>query len=87
MVDNVRFNRILPSLTPSHRVARTDSKGRNNRQTPFKDSLKHKRKKKEKDESDIDVDPANQKSNGTGMQPTSGRVDKSPRSRLIDIRV
>ena len=48
-MDQMKLNKILPSLARTRRVSRTDSRGRNRQQPPFKDSLKRKSKKKEKD--------------------------------------
>jgi hypothetical protein len=96
MVNNIKFNQILPSLSPARKVVRTDSRGRHNRGKPFKESLERKQKKNEKEndanakqpESEISVRIVPPK------RPADSRIDdrcshanKSVRSKLIDIRV
>ena len=96
MVDNIKFNKILPSLSPARKVVRADSRGRHNRGKPFKESLERKQKKHKKEndantkqpESEISVRIVPPK------RPPDNRVadrcshaNKSVRSKLIDIRV
>jgi hypothetical protein len=50
MVDNLKLKILLPSLPPTHQVKRTDSRGSNNQQIPFKQTVKQKQKKKKKDD-------------------------------------
>jgi hypothetical protein len=96
MVDNIKLNKILPSLSPAPKVKRADSRGRNRQQTPFKESFEQEQKKKKKE----DPDQAGQPDNGsstkvrTTVQPavTKGAVkrsqtDATSRDRLIDILV
>jgi hypothetical protein len=88
MVDNLKFNKILPSLSPARKINRTDSRGRNKQQTPFQESLAQKQKKKKKE------NPENAKRiMSRKLQADSKKADKcshaseSVRSKLIDIRV
>ena len=93
MVDNIKFHNILPSLSPVRKIKRTDPRGRNNQQTPFKDSLEQKQKKNSPEH---DGEPDNEIS--LGAKPLRPRADLKPadrcsqssesvRSKLIDIRV
>jgi hypothetical protein len=95
-VDNIKFNKILPSLSPARKVIRTDSRGRNNQGTPFKESLERKEKKEKKDNPDNAKQPENEIS--LRIMPPKRQADieiadrcdhasKSVRSKLIDIRV
>jgi hypothetical protein len=96
MVDNIKFNKILPSLSPAAKVNRTDPRGRNNQQTPFKESFERKQKKKKED----DPEPIKLSESETSLSaiPRQRHADRksadrrrrssdSSRSRLIDIRV
>jgi hypothetical protein len=96
MVENIKFNKILPSLSPARKVIRTDSRGRNNQGTPFKESLERKQKKKKKEH----PDNARQSESEISLRiiPPKRQADleiadrcdhtgKSVRSKLIDIRV
>jgi hypothetical protein len=96
MVDNIKFNKILPSLSPARKVKRTDSRGRNNQQTPFQESFERKQKKKKKDdpepvkvsENEISFNalPRNRHADRKGADKCS-QSSETARSRLIDIRV
>lgn len=96
MVDNIKFNKIMPSLSPARKVTRTDPRGGNNPHTPFKESLERKQKKKKKENptsvkgsaSDIALSTIGRKH----VADRKGADRRSPssepaRSRLIDIRV
>ena len=96
MVDNIKFNKILPSLSPARKVIRTDSRGRNNQGTPFKESLERKQKKKKKENPDNAKQPESEISLRSVMPKEQAdlkiadrcdHASKSVRSRLIDIRV
>jgi len=96
MVDNIKFNKILPSLSPASKVTRADPRGRNRQQTPFKQSLEHKQKKKKKDKSEQDGATETEESAGaktlrrkTGVKRADrgSRPGESAQSKLIDIRV
>jgi len=96
MVDHIKFNKILPSLSPAFKVVRTGSRERNNQGTPFEENLERKQKKKKKDNSDVAQQPESEISL-TSMPPERQadiktaakcrRSGKSVRSKLIDIRV
>jgi hypothetical protein len=96
MVDNIKFNKILPPLSPARKVARTDSRGRHSQGTPFKESLEQKQKKKKKEnpanpkqpESEISLKilPSKRQAGGQ-LGDRRDHPSKSVRSRLIDIRV
>lgn len=96
MVDHIKFNKILPSMSPASKVVRTGARGRQNQGTPFKDSLERKQKKKKKENSDIRQQPDSEMS--AIIMPPKQHADKendekcslagkSVRCRLIDIRV
>ncbi len=96
MVDNIKFNTILPSLSPARKIKRTDPRGRNNQQTTFKESLERKQKKKKKDSPEHDGEPDNRVAlDAKPHRPQADlkRADRcsqsseSARSKLIDIRV
>ena len=96
MVDNIKFNHILPSLSPAGKIKRTDPRGRNNQQTPFKESLERKQKNKKKDSPGHDGERDNEVTLGAiPLRPPADlkRADRcsqsreSARSKLIDIRV
>ena len=96
MVDNIKLNKILPSLSPAHKVKRTDHRGRNNQQTPFNESFERKQRKKKKDDPEhvkefenkisYRAGPRNRHTGRKGADKHSQSSDSS-RSRLIDIRV
>ena len=95
-MNNIELNKILPSLSPARKVQRTDPRGRNNQQTPFKESFERKPKKKKKDDpehvkisaSEISISskPRNRQADRKGADKRS-QSSESSRSRLIDIRV
>jgi len=96
MVDNIKFNKILPSLSPARKVKRTDSRGRNKQQTPFKESLGRKQKKQKKDDPEHVTVSESKISDGAiprNRPADRKRADKwsqsseSSQSRLIDVRV
>ena len=96
MVDNIKFNKMLPSLSPAGKVSRVNSKGRNSQQPPFKQSLESKRKKKKKNKTEQDPETETPVSSGakahrprTGAQQADrgSRPGESSQSKLIDIRV
>jgi len=95
-VDHIKFNKILPSLSPARKVVRAGSRGRNNQRNPFEESLERKQKKKKKDSSDVARQPGSE--NSLQIMPPErpsdiknsdkcGCAGKSVRSKLIDIRV
>jgi len=96
VVDNIKFNKILPSLSAARKVGRTDSRGRNKQQTPFKESHGQKQKKNKKENSDDAQRPESENSLSI-LAPTRPADDKntdnrshaseSGRSQIIDIRV
>ena len=95
-MDNIKFNKIPPSLSPARKVVRTDSRGRHNPGRPFKESLERKRKKKEKDNTAEAKQPESEHSirivpperpAGIKISDRCRQAGKSARSRLIDIRV
>ncbi|CAB1059697.1 hypothetical protein D1BOALGB6SA_4459 [Olavius sp. associated proteobacterium Delta 1] len=96
MVDNIKPNKILPSLSPARKVKRAEARGRNNQQTPFKESLERKQKKKKKDnpekvmgpepEFSLSTVPRERLADEKGADRCS-RPGEPARSRLIDIRV
>jgi hypothetical protein len=96
MADNIKLNRILPSLSPTRRVKGTDPRGRNNQQAPFKASLERKQKKREKDDPGHTRDAGNVVS--LKAEPRDRRTERqaavkrsqanqSSHSKIIDIRV
>ncbi len=96
MADNININKILPSLSPVRKVNRADPRGRNNPQTPFKESLERKQKKKKKEnpanvngpESEISLStlPRKRLAERKGADRCS-QSSEPVRSGLIDIRV
>jgi len=86
MVDNIRVNKILPSLSSPPKIKRLDSRGRHNQQPPFKEAFKSKqKKKKDPDEPDLgatsEIDlPADADTHDR----ISGRSDKTKRKKTID---
>ena len=96
MVDNIKINKILPSLSPARKVVRTDSRGRHNQGKPFKERLERKQKKKKRENPANDRGSENEISvrivppegpAGTNSADRCNPASKSARSRLIDIRV
>ena len=96
MVDNIKFNKILPSLSPARKLVRADSRGRQNRGKPFKESLARKQKK-HKEENDANTKQTESEISVRTVppkRPPDNRIadrcrhaNKSARSKLIDIRV
>jgi hypothetical protein len=96
MVDNLKLNKILPSLSPASKVKRTDSRGRNRQQTPFKESFEQKQKKKKKEDPEQIQPPGSgslTKAKSPGQTAATkgtvnrGRAAATSPDRLIDIRV
>jgi hypothetical protein len=96
MVDHIKFNKILPSLSPARKVVRTGSRGRHNQGTPFEENLERKQKKKKKDNSDVAQQPESEitlrimppeRQAQIKITDRCSRTGKSVRSKLIDIRV
>ncbi len=96
-MDNIRFNKVLPSLSSAPKVKAVDHKGRDSRKNSFKEAFKEKKKKKRK-RKDAQHMGASDSSAATGrkqhVKPTSKHdIDKSEKSiktqpgRRIDIRV
>jgi len=95
-VDNIKFNKILPSLSPARKVVRTGSRGRNNQRTPFEECREQKQKKKKKDNSDVAQQPERGKllrsrppkrQADTKIAARCSLAGKSVRGKSIDIRV
>ena len=97
MVDNLKLNKILPSLSPAPKVKRTGQRKRSDRQNPFEEEFKKKRgKKKKEDDSEHAGIPDRENSVADGQRMLhAGRrgaergemsTDSEP-SRIIDIRV
>jgi len=97
MVDNIKLNKILPSLSPAPKVKRTDHRKRNDQQSPFEEVIKQKRKKKKKkdasehagitdsDDSTDDGQHTRQTDREDGDKEEQS-TDSAP-SKIIDIRV
>jgi hypothetical protein len=97
MVDNIKLNKVLPSLSSAPKVKRMDRRSGKDRQNQFEDVLKEKRRKKKKqDDSEPASIPADdQFAEGGPFDPDTPRQAadedeisaESPSSRIIDIRV
>jgi len=97
MVDNIKLNKVLPSLSSTSRVKRTDQKDGNDQHHSFEEVLKKKRKKKKrKDDSELAGITNGDNSGDDGqsaLHASTTDVDEkeksaeSPPSRIIDIRV
>ncbi|CAB1078153.1 hypothetical protein D1AOALGA4SA_5917 [Olavius algarvensis Delta 1 endosymbiont] len=96
MVENIKFNPIVPSLSPAGKVNRVASRGRHSQQPPFNQRLANQPKKKKKDQSEQDGQTDTEKSSGAKAHPPKagvkraahgGRPGESAPSKLIDIRV
>ena len=97
MVDNIKLNKVLPSLSSAPKVKRMDRRNGKDRQNQFEDLLKEKRRKKKKqDDSEPASIPADDKFAGEKpFDPDTTRQDadadatsaESPSNRIIDIRV
>jgi len=97
MVDNLKLNKILPSLSPAPKVKRTGQRKRNDQQNPFEEEFKKKRRKKKKqDDSEHAGIPDRENStddvqhalHADRQDADRGEIstDSAP-SRIIDIRV
>ena len=99
-MDNLNLNTLLPSLSSTPKVKRTDYRGSNNQQNPFKETFKRKQMKKKKDDpervSERETVSGGENSTGTGHvqwhatennAAKSGKFLDSVRNRIIDIRV
>ena len=97
MVDYLKLNKILPSLSPAPKVKRTGQRKRKDQQNPFEEEFKKMRgKKKKEDDSEHAGIPDRENSiadvqrvlhagrQGTDREEMS--TDSEP-SRIIDIRV
>ena len=97
MVDNIKFNKVLPYLSSAPKVERMDRRSGKDRQNQFKEVLKGKRRKKKKrDDSEPASIPADDKLAGenpfdvdTPKQDAEEDATsaQSPSNRIIDIRV
>ena len=97
MVDNIKLNKVLPSLSSTPKVKRMDRRSGKDRQNQFEDVLGEKRrKKKKKDDSEPASIPADEKfAGGTPFDLDATKQDadedensaESPSNRIIDIRV
>ena len=97
MVDNIKLNKVLPSLSSAPKVKRMDRRSGKDRQNQFEDVLKEKRRKKKKqDDSEPASIPADDKFTGERpFDPDAARQDAdedetsadSSTNRIIDIRV
>lgn len=97
MVDNIKFNKVLPSLSSAPKVNRTDRRKGKNQRYPFEEEFERKhRKKKKKSNSQLDSIPdgGNSAEDENNKRYTAKRdadgdeksTDPSS-SRIIDIRV
>jgi hypothetical protein len=97
MVDNIKLNKVLPSLSSAPKVKRPDRRKGNYQQNSFEEVLKKKRrKKKKKDDSELASIPAggnagdDEHSAHYATMKDADEDEKSadfPASRIIDIRV
>ena len=97
MVDNIKLNKVLPSLSSAPKVKRMDRRSGKDRQNQFEDVLGEKRrKKKKKDDSEPASIPADDKFSGErpfdpdvpGQDAAEDETTAdSPSNRIIDIRV
>ena len=97
MVDNIKLNKVLPSLSSAPKVKRMDRRSGKDRQNQFEDVLKEKRKKKKKqDDPEPASVPADDKFGGGrpfGLDTTRQDSEEDetsaegPSNRIIDIRV
>jgi hypothetical protein len=96
MVDKIRLNKLLPSLSPARKVKPADPEKRNLRQSPFGEGFERKRGKKKKVVFEPDKSPGsdNLSSAVSHHSLEGGKSDKRARQssvssqcRLIDIRV
>ena len=96
MVETIKLNKILPSLSPARKVKRTDPRGRGNQQSYFNETFERKQKKKKKDnhersahpERDTKIRdlPRDRQADWRGVAKCRPSCDSSC-SRIIDIRV
>jgi hypothetical protein len=92
MVDNIKINKPLPSLSSAKRVEPVGHRPNNNQKNQFKETFKERQKKKKMKE-----DPMHVKISGRGVTTDSARHSRqavtnkkskeSPHNRIIDIRV
>jgi hypothetical protein len=97
MVDNIKLNKVLPSLSSAPKVKRTDQRKGNDPQNAFEEVFKKKRrKKKKKDDSELASIPdggnsADDKHSVRYATRKDADEDEksadSPSNRIIDIRV
>jgi hypothetical protein len=97
MVDNIKFNKILPSLSAAPKVKRMDRRSGNDRQNPFQELLKKKRRKKKlQEDSQLATIPDEENFAGgepgdlgaVGQDADKGeKTAECPSNRIIDIRV
>ena len=97
MVDNIKFNKILPSLSSAPKVKRMDRRSGNDRQNPFQELMKKKRRKKKligdsqlatitDEENFADGRPGEH--DAAGQDADEGeKASECPSNRIIDIRV
>jgi len=97
-VENIKLNKILPSLSPPPEVKRTDQRRRSDQQNPFEVIIKKKRRKKKKKKNQFEnagiPDDDYSTDDGQSTLPAESEdaagEDKpidSASSRIIDIRV
>jgi len=89
-VDNIKLNEMLPSLSQTLKVARTDSRGRNKQQNRFQESPARKKKKENPEyanrpESELPLSSMSQAD--TKNADKCSHKNESVRSKIIDIRV
>jgi hypothetical protein len=92
MVDNIKINKPLPSLSSTKRVEPVGHRLNNNQQNQFKETFKERQKKKKMKE-----DPMHVKISGRGVTAdsvqhsrqavTNKKSKESSHNRIIDIRV
>lgn len=92
-MDNLKINKMLPSLSQTFKVARTDSRGRNKQQNRFQESPARKKKKENpeyanRSESELPLSSMSRKLHaGIKNADKCSHTSESVRSKLIDIRV
>ena len=92
MVDNIKINKILPSLSSTKRVKPVGHRQNYNQQDLFKETVKERQKKKKTKEDSMHVKISGKGATASRAQHTRHTVTnkkskKSSHKRIIDIRV
>jgi hypothetical protein len=92
MVDNIKINKILPSLSSTKRVKPVGHRQNYNQQELFKETVKEKQKKKKTKEDPMHVKISERGATASGAQHTRHTVankksKESSQKRIIDIRI